>query len=58
MFDYLKDIYDITEQNNSKWITFGSLTKKDPPRHPLYLPINSKIFDFHIINYIGEKAKI
>ena len=57
MFDCLKDIYDISEQNNSKWITFGNLTKKGHPRHPIYLPINSKKFDFDITSYIEKKAK-
>ena len=55
LFDCLRDIYKETKKYNSKWITFGNTTKKGHPRHPLYLPLNSKKFDFDIISYIQKK---
>lgn len=55
LFECLKDIIDVGRQNNAEWITFGDLTKKRNPRHPLYLPIKSKQFDFDIINYLEKK---
>ena len=57
LFDCLKGIYEITKKYDSKWITFGNITKKGHPRHPLYLPLNSKKFDFDILGYIKKYAK-
>ena len=54
LVDCLKDIIDVSIQNDSKWITFGDLTKKGNPRHPLYLPIESKKFDFNIESYVDN----
>ena len=57
LFDCLRDIFNIAKEYNSKWITFGNITKKSHPRHPLYLPINSKKLDFDILSYIENNTK-
>ena len=36
------------------WITFGKLTKKGHPRHPLYLSKNSKKYNFNMESYINS----
>lgn len=50
--NFLKDIYEICKLYNSKWITFNNLTKKGHPRHPLYIPIESKMLEFDIEGYL------
>jgi len=52
--DCLKDIYKLSKQTNVNWITFGELTKKGHPRHPLYLPQNCKRHNFNIKEYIEK----
>ena len=54
LIDCLKDIYEISKQSNSKWITYGDLTKKGHPRHPLYLPLDCKRYNFNIEKYLQK----
>jgi hypothetical protein len=53
LIDCLVDIYKISQQLKANWIHFGKLTKKGHPRHPLYLSLNSKRYDFNMQKYIS-----
>ena len=46
----LKEIFEISE--NRKWFHIGSLTKKENPRHPLYVNINENLEVFNIEDYV------
>jgi hypothetical protein len=50
----LNDIFELGKKLNVNWITFGELTKKGHPRHPLYLSKNSKKYNFNMENYINN----
>ena len=48
----LKCIVDLSKSFNSKWYNAGELTEKGHPRHPLYLPKDTRFEPFDIDSYI------
>lgn len=50
--DYLKEIIDICERYDPKWVKVDKLTKKGHPRHPLYINKNKKFDNFDIKLYL------
>ncbi|WP_282746545.1 DUF1643 domain-containing protein [Peptostreptococcus stomatis] len=48
----LKDIVALSKSFNSKWYNAGELTEKGHPRHPLYLPKDTRFEPFDIDSYI------
>jgi hypothetical protein len=47
----LKDVANVLGLNRN-WLHLNELTKKQHPKHPLYLPYNSEFKKFDIDNYI------
>lgn len=50
----LEDIYKISMNFQSKWISYGKTSKNGHPHHPLYLAHDSQHEYFDIKNYIAK----
>lgn len=50
----LKDIVDLSEAYNSRWVSAGKILKKGHPHHPLYLPNSTEFKNFDINEYIEK----
>lgn len=48
----LEDIYRLASNYDINWVHFGELTKKEHPRHPLYLRADSSMFYFDMEGYL------
>lgn len=53
LYENLKVIYMMANENKCKWINIGEITKEGHPRHPLYLPLHSVANEFDIEKYIS-----
>jgi len=49
----LRDILDLPEMGNVKWLTRGALVAGVHPRHPLYVANREPLRDFDINAYRG-----
>jgi len=48
----LIDIYKSSKKHKCKWYSFGNITQKGHPHHPLYLSKNSTMEEFDIEKYL------
>jgi hypothetical protein len=55
LINCLKEIVKELNGIKIKWKHLGDFTKKDNPRHPLFLPTNVALNDFDIKVYINTK---
>lgn len=54
LLDCLKDIYELSEEYDCSWVTFGKVSKRGHPHHPLYLRQDSEMMDFDIEGYLSR----
>lgn len=52
LLNCLEDIFNCSQKHHVQWIHFSKLTKKGHPRHPLYLPLNAKKYNFDMRKYL------
>lgn len=52
LIECLKDIDNIVEKYDCKWITIGKASKEGHPHHPLYLKSSESIKEFLLENYL------
>jgi hypothetical protein len=52
MLQCLRDIYRISSDYNCSWLSFGDITQKGHPRHPLYLNSETEPKLFEIEEYL------
>ena len=50
----LKEIFEVTKNDNVNWIKLGDYTKKGHPRHPLYAKYTLPLTNFEIEKYINK----
>lgn len=50
----LLDIYNVTLNNNCKWVTFGKKSLKGHPHHPLYLKTTVEVDSLSINEYLSN----
>lgn len=48
----LKDIAELSYNNNSKWVMIGGLTKSGHPRHPSRASYKKEFRDFDVLKYL------
>ena len=52
LFGCVADLAKIGERNSARWVSFGPLSKKGHPHHPLYLRRDAAPEDFDIHRYL------
>lgn len=50
----LLDIVGVASKNNCRWVSFGKISKKGHPHHPLYLRKSEINKEFYINEYIRQ----
>lgn len=55
LFDCLRDMIEIGNKYDAKWVCCGNISKKGHPHHPLYLPKNSLLKDFDAQKYTNQR---
>ena len=50
----VKEMVEIGNEYNARWVSVGKRSVKGHPHHPLYLKNNSPTEDFDIISYLGS----
>ena len=54
LIDCLQDIYKLTLDFESKWLTIGKESKFGHPHHPLYLNSKEQVREFDIFDYMNK----
>lgn len=54
LMNCLYDIYKVSLKHNCQWVSFGKISKKGHPHHPLYLRNDTKPEGFDINLYIEK----
>lgn len=52
LFNCLSDIYEVSKKYDCQWVSFGNISKKGHPHHPLYLRSDEKPSVFDIDSYM------
>jgi len=52
--DCVRDMVEIGEQYNARWLRAGAVSKKGHPHHPLYLRKDEKVQPFDVETYLNS----
>lgn len=55
--DCIRDMVQLGQQYDARWVCAGEITKKGHPHHPLYLRKDEKIKPFDITAYLEDREK-
>lgn len=57
LYDALRDMINVGNEYGARWYSFGRISKKGHPHHPLYLRLDSKKDDFDVSSYLDSLLK-